>query len=506
MSKIVFTNEILSMFAEKTEENVILLYLSTLNREPEMNHYQKADLHFNGLVQLEPGTKYFLTKLAEKGKKADRIIMLETPETRKKLAEFGENYSAKWDREKTAAEIYKARILAFLNGNEPYRAGQADVWFEEIKLSPDIRYTEEELEKLFVEIEIENGKMYFPKMIGAIQSKTEGMGVDLYIDMQGGDRSAVAQINAITELMRDQKVTVKERIAIRFQKGNKTQLIEDVGEQFRSYELITAMNVFKRYGWGNELVAYFKDDKSKEVRNLVEAVQKASQAIKLCDVGGFDEAICYIEKLGSKIKPAGTSEMDIVYQDIYEDFKPLFNPEHRYVAQIRWCLKKNFVQQALTILESKMPTEYVRSGLKYYCDREEDAAKLMDAAAEACFSMPQSRNQFKDINHYFICCQNNPIYRPIWQEKYGLENRDSIDQNIKEYEKIRALRNGANHADDKREGRFIRYAKEKYPKKLTFENAGSKGIPEKVLRYLDAFETLAQKVPAEIRESVIDLG
>src|SRR5699024_5626739 len=103
-----------------------------------------------------------------------------------------------------------------------------------------------------------------------------------------------------------------------------------------------------------------------------------------CNADGFDKAVRRIESLESEFicieaktgreqsQEENVSEMDVVYQDIYEDYKRLFKPEYRYVEQIRWCLDKQFLQQALTILEAKMPYEFIHSGLLYYLKKGEN--------------------------------------------------------------------------------------------------------------------------------------
>ena len=66
-------------------ENVILLSLSVI-RFAEMNNYfvrkdgPGSEVYFNGFSQLEPGTKYFLWKLAQEGRKVSRIVFISSNE------------------------------------------------------------------------------------------------------------------------------------------------------------------------------------------------------------------------------------------------------------------------------------------------------------------------------------------------------------------------------------------------------------------------------------------
>ena len=80
------------------EENVLLLSMSTLPYNRQMHHYQIKDggrtYDFNGIVQLEAGTKFVLSKLAGENKKVDRIIIMASAETRDQQEKQYDNATA----------------------------------------------------------------------------------------------------------------------------------------------------------------------------------------------------------------------------------------------------------------------------------------------------------------------------------------------------------------------------------------------------------------------------
>ncbi len=83
-------------------ENVILLNMSILRNRSTVSHYhykknQEEEYRFDGISQLEPGTKYILSRLAEQGEHVDRIVIMTTPEAEE------------------AAAFYQERIIAFCN-------------------------------------------------------------------------------------------------------------------------------------------------------------------------------------------------------------------------------------------------------------------------------------------------------------------------------------------------------------------------------------------------------
>ena len=351
-------------------ENVMLLTMSTLPRMPKINTYQIKDengndVYFKSISQMEPHTKYVLYQLAARKERLDRIVILESKEAH---SERPEN----WGNE-TATTLFLKRIRNYLGGFEAIHIAIQDTLEEVEETAVDLELYQNYFPEIH-RIDLEN-PVYFWYAVQAIRGN--GTPVHLYMDMQGGDRNAVSQMNAVAELLVRQKVSIMGRFANDFEPKRQPPLhtIREASREYRTYELISAMDIFSRYGWGDKLQQYFQGNYPHDSREnrLVEAIKEASMAISRCNADGFDKAVRRIESLKSEFicietktgkeqsREENVSEMDVVYQDIYEDYKRLFKPEYRYVEQIRWCLDKQFLQQALTILEAKMPYEFILS-------------------------------------------------------------------------------------------------------------------------------------------------
>lgn len=67
------------------EKNVILCSMSLFNTYLSTNAYylldKKEQYLFSGISQLEPGSKYFINKLAAEGKRIDQIIVYCSPKS-----------------------------------------------------------------------------------------------------------------------------------------------------------------------------------------------------------------------------------------------------------------------------------------------------------------------------------------------------------------------------------------------------------------------------------------
>lgn len=493
------------------QENVLLLSMSTLYREPDVNTYHiKEDdknWYFKGISQLEAHTKYVISKLKSMDKQLHRIVILESKETFTEKPE-------KWYGE-TAVSFYKKRINEFI-GVERGLLIECATLLEKEDEHKDLKETSVKYNKeiLFCDIDI-SVDTYFWEAVESIRSKRDHE-VNLYIDMQGGDRNTIAEMNAIVELLKEQNVNICGRYANDFAPGKKLHTIREVSKEYRTYDLITAMDVFKKYGWGKELVEYFKNEEStSRNKRLVDAIQKASAAISLCDVDRFDDAIQTIASLESEFTTNSQTrtQLDVVYEDIRRDYKPLINAEYRYIAQIEWCLEKNFIQQAITIFEAKMPYEYVNSGLIYYMTKEELKTKK-DEFYNDCLNeyntLGNTKFKMLDLNHYIV----KTDLRGKKLDKYkriGMTNkrdRQKVIQSIIKYKDICNKRNSVNHVGSSKMSAngVAQHLKSNDPNNQCWKTVELDNITQEIRGFLYDWKKIADRVPKNVKEKVVDLS
>lgn len=500
-------------------ENVLLLAMSTLPRQPKINTYKIEDgagtLYFKSLSQMEPHTKCVLYMLATRGEKLDRIVILESSKVREEKPE-------NWKQE-TATSLFAKRICNYLGRHEEVGIEVADELENLKESSCDWSIYEEGLPGI-ITIDLDNS-VFFWEAAKAIRGSERGKRIHLYMDMQGGDRNAVSQMNAIAELLGRQNVIIQGRFANDFEPKREKPLhtIRDASREYRTYELISAMDIFARYGRGDKLEEYFRESGSGDTKEkkLVEAIQEASLAISRCSGDGFDSAVQKIEQLEKEFEnPDTITEMDVVYEDIFDDYKPLLTSKYRYVAQILWCLDKQFLQQALTILEAKMPCEFVRSGLLYYLTTDEDREKFLEKCEEIYKELPEKeRYRMKDLNHYllkdyfFYNYKQKFFWDPkkLLKLKFGLNSKHRKEVGLlwEDYKDICRLRNQINHAADGRHDPdgFFCYMKERALEKDSTWNEDTRvNVEERIRRFLDDWTKLADQVPEETRRKIVDLS
>ncbi len=490
--------------------------------------YDCANLTFKGISQLEAGTKYYLNLLAGQNHKVDAIVVLASPETLKKKGDETNQYSA--------CDLYASRIKSYIKGEpqENYGVGDTAKEKKETPFKKGDLYEGTDLDRMFIFIseksttdEGSRSNSNMQRLWDAAEAiKGDSDMVELYIDMQGGFRHDIPAINTILSLLSGQQVNidVKERVATEFYPGNIVQPIYSVAKDYDYYDLVTAYQIFKRYGRGDELSKYFVGGDDIDAR-ISKAIMTISDAIKMCDVEGFDAGI---EELNSAIQnrkerdssSGSLTEMDFIIEDIEKDYEGLLigdKESHKqrplkYVKEIRWCVKKDFIQQALTILEAKMPTEYVWNGLKYYCETPEgllyisgEAKQLYDDRMREQNSSPYSqRFQLLDFNHYFIKQNYKPATLKYARDTNDDNLKDQVERSIKKYkEELCTLRNSMNHA--RTESAFIDGLRSYYPDDPMLIDE-QKDVKKAIIEYLDQFESLVKRVKPEIVTGVRDIN
>lgn len=349
------------------EKNVLLLSMSTLPNNMRIQQYyfreNKEKIECYGYSQLEPITKLIIQKLEKQGQKLDRIVIMaskEALETKNRVVDCAAVpfYMQRIDEYLSERNAQKSKddscFQSLIEKNEMGNEYLSDYSFSDVAEMPSVKDISMEIVKIYDKEEL---KIFFD-VIDCI--KSTGNLVNLYLDMQGGDRNAVAQMNAIVNLLEDQGVSIKARYAISFNYAKNIHEINEVSEKYTTYQLIGAMQSFKKYGRGQSLLDYFEGKKTNRDQEVLLAIQEASDAIRLCDMDKFDVAVSKIEQIKNKReKEKGSNEkteLDIVFDDIQKDYEKLFGKgKGMYIAKIKWCLEKDFLQQALTIIESKIP-------------------------------------------------------------------------------------------------------------------------------------------------------
>lgn len=311
-------------------KNILLLAMSTLGREIRDNYYTWEDGEILvGQSQLEPITHMVSLERRKRGERLDKIIILETEET-----------MLSRDGRKSAVDFYKERVARILDTDVEF----VDIPIDENKPAGGIARATEILLQEYDEQKKGNDRM------------------NLWIDTQGGFRDVVMVFNAIISLLREQGIEPRGIYSIRYTPDNTRENPCPIIDQTRNYDIfkfVSAMQEFMDYGKATGLREYYREE-----NDFVKAVTGIADAIQMCQPQKFEDAI---RKFADYLE-SGRYENDDLYLPIFVNFMKsdygilLVQPDNT-IEQIKWCVKKEFYQQAMTIYIEKMPEYYHKKGI-----------------------------------------------------------------------------------------------------------------------------------------------
>ena len=279
--------------------------------------------------------------------------------------------------------------------------------------------------------------------------------------MQGGFRSAVSQVDAVLELLKDRNVDIKGRYAINGFSGDGKAIynVRSVDGEYKAYELVSAMTEFKRYGRGEGLTEFFKKDNEPETLQITGVIRKISDAIALCNVEEFQKQINKLKEINAKpeIKKQleqKNSQISIVFQDIIEDYKSLLRKESTTFDIVKWCVKKSFYQQAITLIESLMPKMLVECGFLHYDPN--DYIQVKDSKmgkneevkiSDVCEQIRKEKHQlWKDNMNYLFerwmaCNYKNKAYFGVSElEIAGIDKNSDFKKKANQFQRCKIVK------------------------------------------------------------------
>ena len=458
------------------EYNVILTAMSTYNFTPALNYYYYCEndkLYIcSGVSQLEAGTKYFLSK-----KKIDKIIAVQTEETATKTKAF--QYRYKKDEFEngnvTSNVFYQNRIKQFLEGNDVINfqiedieefypkapEGGKECKFERKQMVPleENRYHDGLIQ--FVDTE----RIYYGQKIENIRGiveaiykdKKEADELNIFIDMQGGARTWGFVRNAVVSILsneKDARVSIEEIIATDFDSSEKLEMGKLVSEKkrYQITDLVAAMNSFVRYGKSDLLLKYCKergvDTKNRVPSNadlidLLKSIERIDDAISLCNTNELVLAIKCLRDSFDKIEKNKTKGivvnskdegfirtiLEVLVDGIRRDYGELLNENSvtsdRFIVElIDWCTRKGFIQQALTLVEDKMPGVFLKKE-----NLSDDSFKYILSYASG-LNDSELKKKAENIGQHYYSVENNLFNR--LSDNSHCKWSDSIEYNILE--------------------------------------------------------------------------
>ena len=182
----------------------------------------------------------------------------------------------------------------------------------------------------------------------------------VHADMTGGFRHTSMFMLSIIQLLKYRGVEIGEV----FYSEPTSRVVYRMTEIQRMFSLITGADEFVKFGSVEALKEYFGANPPQAVKVLLEAMNRFSEAIKICRTSAIEDEL---KNLGRHIKtfrehPDKDLKSELfakIIDTIEREYGLLIGGAAERAQIIRWCIRKGFWQQAMTLCTEWLPEEIV---------------------------------------------------------------------------------------------------------------------------------------------------
>lgn len=425
--------------AEQQDVNIMITNVSVINRYLK-NEYtdesgQYADI--TGYITNEAPVKYLMQKLNATDEKLDKLILIASDDVNQKVEiklqkdegnkKEVEQFEADYGNGKmTSVEILEDKIAKFsIEKNIPCPE------FEVVELSDGVNgdgFSEISDTAVVNAVDKVNCKL--------IDESRKCRNLNVYIESNGGVRYVIVMLLSVMNILEKVYANIKLQGVYSMIYNKKTEdkkiPILDTSMTYASIELFSAMNEFIYYGRAKALEDYFEkrftkrkesDEKYdpvifQDIKKCINKLQKIADDMQLCRteqiIDNFYESESIRDVL-NKFKDTYANEKDpdskiflSVIENIRSEYNDIYdNPNQNKFLNlpkiIKWCIDKDYIQQALTLCSERLPQYFIESGILCISD------KLRDCIQE---NISDNTNAEKyELSYYMISTFFNSIYR-----------------------------------------------------------------------------------------------
>lgn len=201
----------------------------------------------------------------------------------------------------------------------------------------------------------------------------------VHADMTGGFRHASMLMLSIIQLLKYRGVEIGE--VLYSDPTSKPKVVYSVQEIQRMFSLITGADEFVKFGSVEALNEYFDSNKPDAVEDLLDAMNRFSEAIKICRTSKIEDELKNLSRHIKTFREQHSKDLRSelfakIIDTIEREYGSLIGGATERLTIIRWCVRKGFLQQALTLCVEWLPEEIVKreictpkdSGIKEICE------------------------------------------------------------------------------------------------------------------------------------------
>ena len=237
--------------------------------------------------------------------------------------------------------------------------------------------------------------------------------LELYICIQSEDADdtyALMSIIDIINAMPGSRIRIACVVTSAHEPGEIASDISDSTELYGASELVAGARSFLRSGKTDILVNYWNQHRTDNeyIDRLLNAMRNIDIGISLCDISDIERGIASLRRLFAEEYTAGSSIVEqyfgFIILAIKEDYGKLLEGDRiEPIELIKWAYRKSFWQQTLTLIESKVPQDFVDKGIYYYSDGERSKEQAVRVFGEIYYNLKQhEKYKLDDIDHYYV--------------------------------------------------------------------------------------------------------
>lgn len=359
-----------AIFVEKKICDIMIAFVSTVTR-PDQTDYRSADddrILFSGVQTNEAAVYQMQYTLRGRGG-LDRIILVKSDGVTKDVSFKDAPQKKKWEALLAEHGCSAMSSIEFLKAQITKRHPELAERFEE----SSFRETSGMGEAMKYIADLGD-------VIQNVRRAAEEAGIQdvvLHADMTGGLRYASMMMLAVMQLSKYMGIHIGHVVYSEIKQGEQIGHVRFADDVHRMFDLTAGADEFQKYGSVQALEEYFGDTEgySAPFRSLLGAMRRFSDAIRICRTGIIEKEL---EQLGEHIRVFRNQSGGLIQEELFRRIISVIEREYASVLHndadaveerrlniIAWCLRKKFLQQAMTLCSEWIPQIIVAKRICY---------------------------------------------------------------------------------------------------------------------------------------------
>ena len=395
-------------------KNIMLAFVSVVTRETTIDYPAIQGAPYSAIQTNESAVVYVERKLNRESNSLSKIFLIVSNKVKSENVPSGNL---------THLEFLKRRLIS--------EFPQLENKFSE----QDYSDGNEDLAKNILQIgEIANAVTDYAKNFPAEK-------IVVNADMTGGFRHTSMLMLSIIQLLKYRGIEIGE---ILYSDPAK-KIVYPVNEIQQVFTLITGADEFVKFGSVEALQEYFGENPNAATEKLLAAMKRFSEAIKICYTSAIETEL---QNLGKQIKIfRETGNKDVqselfakIIDTVEAEYGNLITENPRRIDIIRWCMKKGFWQQAMTLCTEWLPEEIIDRKIFFpkdetVIDAAENDAKSFMRGWKQHFIIAYNTSEKFNFDEQFLknfCTKLRYILRTPMTEDFP-ENSGNLPNFLQEY-------------------------------------------------------------------------